>query len=181
MNGLMAELTRALMTAGDPVLGMIQQTTVDHVPDGDADPEAALGVMRSVEIATTFDLKFDVILSTDVEAWSAMMYEAAQQALAATMPQVFEGMDDAISKGGTVVDAKGREFDWHIYLDALDKVELDFDGEGKPRLQTLVVHPDVAERIKKLPFTDEHTTRMDAIIARKKVEFDARRRVRKLG
>ncbi|HXJ20846.1 MAG TPA: hypothetical protein VMT03_11495 [Polyangia bacterium] len=181
MNGLMAELMRALMTAGDPVLGMIQQTTVDHVPDGDADPEAAVGVMRSVEIATTFNLKFDAILTTDVDAWSAMMYEAAQQALAETMPQVFEGMKDAISKGGNVVDAKGRPFDWDVYLDALDMVELDFDDEGKPKLQTLVVHPDVLERIKNLPFTDEQKARGDAIIARKKLEFDARRRVRKLG
>jgi hypothetical protein len=181
MNGLMAELTRALMTAGEPVLGLIQQTTVDHLPDGDADPDAAVGVTRPVEITTTFNLNFDVILTTDVEAWSAMMHESAQQALAKTMPQFFEGINDAITKGGNVVDANGRPFDWDIYLDALDMVELDFDDEGKPKLQTLVVHPDVLERIKDLPFTDAQKARADTIIARKKLEFDARRRVRKLG
>jgi hypothetical protein len=90
-------------------------------------------------MATTFNLKFELILTTDVEGWATMMYEAAQEALATTMPQFFEGMNAAISKGGNVVVAKGRQFDWDIYLDGIELVELDFDHEGKPKLQTLVV------------------------------------------
>ena len=31
VNVLMGELTRALMTASEPLLGLIQQTSVDHV------------------------------------------------------------------------------------------------------------------------------------------------------
>jgi len=64
-----------------------------------------------------------------------MMYEAAQEALATVMPKFFEGMNAAITKGGNVVDAKGRPFDWDIYLDGMEMVELDFDDEGKPKLR----------------------------------------------
>jgi hypothetical protein len=47
VNVLMGELTRALMNASEPLLGLIQQTSVDHLPDGDVtDPEATVGLMH---------------------------------------------------------------------------------------------------------------------------------------
>ena len=56
----------------------------------------------------------------------------------------YEKIDEAISKGGTRVDAHGQPFSQEMYLEMIDKVEMDFDRNGRPT-QTIIAHPIMAK------------------------------------
>jgi len=66
-------------------------------------------------------------------------------------------------------------------LEGLERIDIMFDREGKPMLPTLVMHPSMAEHVRSLPpITPEQQRAMDDLIERKRTEFNARRRYRKL-
>jgi hypothetical protein len=68
-----------------------------------------------------------------------------------------------------------------MYMAALEKIELQFDRDGQPILPTLVVHPTMAKHLASLPPpTEEQQKAYSDLIERKRGEFNARRRYRKL-
>ncbi|HKC61217.1 MAG TPA: hypothetical protein VKB92_14115 [Myxococcales bacterium] len=130
---------------------------------------------------TTFVEPHDAIENLDLGAWTVMVQEAVDEALSVCMPQVFERLGGIASDAGQVVDARGRPFSFDLLIEGIEKTQIDFDDEGKPQIPAVFVGPDLYAQIAALPPpTDEERARFDALIAKKKQEFDARHRHRKL-
>jgi hypothetical protein len=175
-------LVQDLMIDGDSLLGGIQREKVDHLSSGADVGDAAGGHVHPIEVRLSFTLTKAAIQNGDLGAWAAMIHEAAMASRESMATQFFAAVDESCRRVGNVVDARGRPFGWDILDEMLDVVDLDFDEEGEPKLQTFVGNPSLVERIARLPpRTAEEESRYRAILLKKKAAFDARRRVRKLG
>jgi hypothetical protein len=93
-------------------------------------------------------------------------------------------MQSVTQKSGNVVDAQGRPFTPELFLELLEKVDIDFDDQGRPQLPALFVGPDLAARIKeKLPEWEAnlaHKKAFEDLINKKKSQWDDRESNRKL-
>lgn len=182
ISDLVSELLRSLMVARDPIFGRIRHETVDHLPDGSVPGNAAVGIMRPVGARYNFAIDVKALLEADLDAWAAMISDAADGGLAEIMPQFFALVEEASSKAGTAVDGRGKPFGWDVFFDGIEAVEIDFDDDGKAKMPTLVVSPSTFERIQALgPPDDAQRARFERLIEAKRADFDARRRVRRLA
>lgn len=89
-------------------------------------------------------------------------------------------MDEVCDKSGQTVDSGGDGFSYDLFLDMLEKIEISFDKNNEPIKPTLIMHPDVAEKIKEIKPTKEQELREKLIWERKKVDFIAKKRIRRL-
>ena len=92
---------------------------------------------------------------------------------------------DEINRSVTnVVDSRGQQLGPEHILQALEKMQMDFDGQGRPKLPTFVTHPDQFDRYKEaienVKSTPQLRARFDEVIALKKEEWRARESSRKL-
>jgi hypothetical protein len=132
-----------------------------------------------VEAAVVF--KWDDIRDCNLDALAEQVNKAAEERLAKIMPHFFDVLHRITDAAGTAADAGGRPFSFELYLEALERMEIQFDREGNPILPTLVMHPVMAEQLRSLPpMTQEQQRAMDDLIERKRTEFNASRRHRKL-
>ena len=80
---------------------------------------------------------------------------------------------------GNTVDAQGKNV-WDAHLEMLETMEMSFDENGNHNT-TLVVHPDTARKIRENPPTVEQLAKGEEIIERKRKEFYAQKRSRRLS
>jgi len=105
----------------------------------------------------------------------SMLEGMAQNYVREVMPQIFASLATVSTAAGTQVDAAGRPFSAELLAEALEKMEIDFDDDGTPRIQ-LVVGTDMT-----IPENTEEGQRIiDAVIERKRQQFFAQRRHRQL-
>lgn len=64
------------------------------------------------------------------------------------MGSLFRAVDRATEQAGTAIDASGRPLTSDLFLDLLDRVELDFDSTGSMIPPSIVLHPHMWEAIK---------------------------------
>lgn len=96
---------------------------------------------------------------------------------------IFDSLEKAISEVGNKVDGGGKSFSPELFLQAIDKLQIDFEN-GLPKLPTLTCSPDSMEHfqavIKTTMNEDPFKTQFEEIINRKKKDFDEREASRKL-
>ena len=96
---------------------------------------------------------------------------------------MFQGIVDS-KKVGTSINAMGRPFSTDLLLEALERIQLDFDDDDNPKFPTMVVSPEMFEKIKdKLPAVGEDPNfdkRFEELILMKKQEWHDRESNRKL-
>ena len=171
----------ALMRAKDPVLREIKTETKEHLPTYRV--TAATG--ETVEFETiksemSFTLHQAEIVNSNFEALVLNLDDAADQGLKSLMPQVFAYLSRVCAATGNVIDGGGQPISFDHVLDMLDKIQIDFDKAGNPQMPTMVLSPDLFEKLRMRPPTQEQIKRRDEIIKRKREEFDAQRRTRKI-
>jgi hypothetical protein len=126
-------------------------------------------------------LKYEEIRSCDIGALAAQIDKLADESLSLVMPRFFDMVRRGSEAAGTATDLGGRPVSYELWLEMVQKIDIDFDDQGNPDLPALVVGPDVAEQLKALPPpTKEQRAAMDALIEIKRKEHNARRRNRKL-
>jgi hypothetical protein len=179
-SDLFALAFRELMASHDPVLAMIPTVVTGDLPANAVATSDGVDSFRPMGLECTTVQPFDAVLNVDTDQWVDMIDHAAEQAVAALMPQIFSHINDIATATGNVVDARGP-LTADTVLDMLDKMSISFDENGEPELPIMVVSPAGAEHVRKLPpLTPEQEARRQDILRRKKQEFDAKRRVRKL-
>lgn len=177
---LLMECVDGLAAAQDPLLGMISRDSTDALPSADVPPGVTQGAYKSLELEMRFALSTRAALSTDVDEWAASVQDSVDKALPSLMSQIFGQMGEILREAGQDIDAQGQPLSMGLLLKALEKIEIDFDADGKPKMPTLVVHPEMAKKLAETPPTPEEEKQLEALIERKRQEFYARRRVRKL-
>lgn len=98
------------------------------------------------------------------------------------MSHFYSYLDRICAAAGTSVDAKGQPVSYDLILRMLDSIDIDFDQNGNPEMPTLVMHPTMAEQIRRLPQpTEAQLKALGDLIDRKRQEHSARQRRRKLS
>jgi hypothetical protein len=95
----------------------------------------------------------------------------------------FESLNATLDNAGQVVDAKGGGLTMDLFLETLNKIQMEFDEQGKPKM-ALVIHPDTLPQLQELEakwrddpeFNRRHTELMN----QKRQEWRAREASRKL-
>lgn len=165
----------------DPLLGKMSNITSSHNGPirnvrGDTPLDQSL-----FEIQTISGMHNDDIRSSNLEKHTEFVLEIVKQSIRELSKFFYKGIEEITNATGQVTDAKGEPFSFDILLDMLENYPLEFDEQGEPKLPTLIMHPNLFENIKKAQSTQEQLDRHKAILAKKKEEFDAKKRTRRLS
>lgn len=112
-------------------------------------------------------------------------YAAAIEEIAKQQCRTFyKRIDEAASKVGNVFDAGGKPFCIDHFFETFERLDIDFDEEGKPKMPMIIVGEDifksVAGVISKSEANPEHKKRFAEIMERKREEWRVRESNRKL-
>jgi len=92
--------------------------------------------------------------------------------------RILQNISELCDGTGNVVNAKGRSI-WEAQLEALETIQITFDEDGNPSLPSIVMHPDTADNMGDPP--EDFRPRYDSIVERRRDEWLARRRTRRLS
>ncbi|WP_339181102.1 hypothetical protein [Oceanobacillus sp. FSL W7-1293] len=132
------------------------------------------------KIEMSFSLPVEAILNTDVEALIVEIDKASDSGLESLIPQLINYLSEVTEKTGQVVDAKGKGFSFDFLLEMIEKIEISFEDDGTPIMPTLLVNPKMKETILKNIPTNDQEKRMEEIISKKRDDFFAKKRTRRL-
>jgi len=125
-------------------------------------------------------IPFDAIINTDIECFLETIDHASNSGVDSLVPQLFSVLREACEESGQVVDCKGEPFSFELVLKLLEKIEITFDKDGSPSMPTMFVHPSMIKVLEENMPTEDQKNQMDQLIARKKDEYFAKKRTRKL-
>lgn len=165
----------------DPLFGAMPWKSTEHRGPvrNVRGPSPLDQTMRSVEAESS--ISADAIRNTSIEDYTCFLYDLATSSIRTLAPGFFKGLAEITDAAGTSVDGRGQPFSFDMLNDVLEKLYIEFDEEGKPILPTLLMHPMMAERIKNMRLTPEQERRQAEIIERKKAEYYAKKRTRRLS
>lgn len=128
----------------------------------------------------TSSLPVSAVRSTNVDEHTQFVSELADAQKQCIAPRLFESIIQTADAVGNSVDARGESY-YDTFLDGLDKLEIVFDDEGNHHVQ-IWLNPITADFLRQQnPPTEEQLTHLDEIIARKKAQFYATKRTRRLS
>lgn len=114
----------------------------------------------------------------------AKIDDAAGKMAEEASKHLFEELERAVAEVGNVVNAQGKPISSELLLQMLQKIQMDFDEEGRPRGLTMVVGPKLAEALKLLipqwESDPEFSRRHRALMEMKREEWRDRESRRKL-
>jgi hypothetical protein len=182
-RGFIGTTLDALARVHNPLLSRIPtertsrvQTTQITTDTGDVVEQQPL------EIRTKLTQTPQDIVDGRLDNFLASLDEAAEEYAHQFGKQFYEYLSRVTEAIGNVVDAKDRPF-FDSFYEMLEKIDLRFDEEGRVQQGwELHVNPANAEKlVKDLDnMTPDQHAKLDALIERKRQEFNARRRNRRI-
>jgi hypothetical protein len=146
------------------------------------DGSVAEGEFKEASGIITLDLSLsDSITEEDIIA----KVDTAAQDMGSQMERHFFGeIYKSVEEVGNIIDAAGKPFTAEIYLEALERIQLDFSQPGSPHLPTLVCSPKTGaimkEELQRLNTDPELARRYCELIVQKWNEWRERESSRKL-
>jgi hypothetical protein len=178
LQSLMSSIVDGMISV-DPVLGQIRSRTTGH-----AGPTRNVPGPQPVDHDLThfeaeYAIHVDHIRATDVDVFVTAIWEVAEKYAEAMGTAFFQTMRDVTEAVGNAIDAGGQPFTWDLFLDGLEKMEIAFDENGQPKVQVLI-NPDTWRLLQAVERTPEHDRRLEDIMQRKRGEWNAQQRPRRL-
>jgi len=169
-----------LMVESDPLYAQLRPEQIDGL--GETAIRVGVGgevLVRPVHTVATGSVDVGSAIVGDFSDLEAVVAEIADQKLEQTMEAYFALIMDVTQHTGNVVDAHGDAAEG--LLAVLEKMDIAFDDEGNPALQ-MVVSPVDAVRVRGqlAAFTPDQHRRFSEVIIRKRGEYRASRRRRRL-
>lgn len=144
--------------------------TATHV----AGPEGETISFKPFAASHSWSIDVRHVVDFDFGEWSRAVLALAEQHADAAIDHLL-GMATVVTKAlGNVASAKGEPFGWPLILRGLALVEIDFDATGNPLLPKLVDSARKRHVIDYPPMSDDQRIEFDALMMRKRGEFDAR-------
>ncbi|UJR86705.1 hypothetical protein [Sandaracinus amylolyticus] len=165
----------------DPLLSKIRAVTSRHRGPHRLYHEQKPIDLQTVEMESGSTLAFDAIRRSDIEAVSAFVHELASGYVEQMSKQFFASADKVVGVTGLEFDARGKPLSWDLVNDMLERMDIDFDENGAPKLPSLVVNPQVAREFENQAMTQEQSARHAQIIQAKKEQYDAAKRSRRIS
>jgi hypothetical protein len=181
-RALVSQLLFELPVLKSPLLAMFRREVVEGARATRTELDSgALLESPGFAAGSLLSLSVGGAIHGDIEGWYCSIDESADQMTAATVRGLTEQLDASLEASGQTVDGRGQPLSWDLLLDAFESMEWSFDKNGNPVGKSLVVAPEMAERLSALPEpTPAQDARYEAIMARKREDFLARRGHRQL-
>lgn len=171
----------ALARVSHPLLAQIPRSAVAIVRPTRMTVEDGAS-LRLSPIPVRAELEIDIrrVAAGQLEDVVVALAHVADQEAVALLSGFFEGLNAVTDAAGTTVDAHGRTLSHELVLELLEKMEIDFDTDGRAQL-ALAGNSDMVRKLQALPpMTPQQDAAFEALMARKRHEFAARQRTRRL-
>jgi hypothetical protein len=145
-------------------------------------PSGQIVENNPVAIPMPFAVVFQDAISGEVGSLVASIDAGAEESLKIVMTQIFGYSARLCDAAGTSTDAGGQKLSHKLIRESFEKMDLNFDPAGQPIMPTIRMHPDMMKQFQELPpATEEEIKAWNEMIERKRHEFNARQRHRKLS
>jgi hypothetical protein len=175
---------KLLVTKGNLILERIgtprdtDQLATQHVsgPGGEA-------TIAPVAMKIRLEIQRDDILGGVYDAAIPSLAISAQENAETLTAHLLRSIGRTSEAVGNVFDFGAEPLTHDKVLDIIERLELDFDADGKPKNRyAIVVPPNLWDRVAALPpMTPEQEKRAERIIEAKREEWRARQRSRRLS
>lgn len=169
-DGLVALIPRGRDFEGDK---MSSGTVDGHVRDSEY-----------TTIQTETSIPREVLIEKGFLAHVEQAHKVASDMQRQEAQMIFKHLEEVTERTGNTVDNGGRPLTSDTYLELLDKVWIEFDDNGKPFMPTLVTGPALNQKLRELmpkwAVDPAFNAKLEAILTRKKKEWDDRESHRKL-
>lgn len=136
------------------------------------------------EISGGYSIKREDVIAKGTMAYIENIQSVAEELKKQQAKLLFDKISEVTKKTGNIVNGKGQPFSFEIFIETMEKIQIDFDEMGKPYLPTLVVSPQLGDKLnEKLPEWEsnpEYKKKLDEVIERKRQEWNDRESNRKL-
>lgn len=135
-------------------------------------------------VSAEFRIDYDEVERLTLRDVMQRFDQLAQSIAEQQKPLFYEEIRSAAENVGNVMDAKGAKLSAEIILDTLEKIWIEFDKEGNPKLPTIIVPSSMQNAVKEISdeFNRDPSLRAKhrQILERKKREFNDRETSRTL-
>jgi hypothetical protein len=171
-----------LMRRRDPLLSRIRVDFSEEIHTSqNTMPSGEVVETKPFKIPMQMGIELDDAIASRSDGLIEAINAAAEDGLKTGMPQIFQQLDRVCEAAGTTTDAGGQPLSRALILQALEKMEIEFDKDGKAKIG-VVVGPETYKQFQNLPPpTPEEVQAMNELLERKRTEFYARQRHRKLS
>lgn len=136
------------------------------------------------EGSVEFPIARDELAKMKLEDILTLLQEKAKEFGGQQARSSFQVLERITEETGNIVDVGGEPLTIDVFLDTISKISVAFDKFGNPQMPTIVIHPSMEEKYRKLLEEAENDEdakrRLNEIIAQKKREYDAEQARRKL-
>jgi len=126
-------------------------------------------------------IPWETIKQGKITDFVCIMYGLSESCRKSLAQQFFQRVSEITDAEGISIDAKGKPLSFDLIWDLLEKIDFGFDDNGNPIFPTLVIPPNVANKLKELKPTPEQEERKKRIIEEKRAKFYAKKRIRRLS
>ena len=174
----MAIGVRALMEAQGGIYSLLSKESMSQVPDYSPSlPDDEISYGRPIEASSVATINYDDVISGDFDSILVVMDKIAAEMAGQITKEVFAYISEVCERFGNVVTG---ELSYDKIADAVEQINFTFNENGNHNV-TLVMNPETLEKIRALgPPTPQQQGRIDAIISRRRDEWNARRGSRSL-
>jgi hypothetical protein len=177
----LAEVMHGLAASKDPILAKAPRVLTRRMYRGRNSLESSESGEAvdppTMSTRTEFNLSHDLVASGDAGELLAEIDALAEKYVSQVMPQFFENLSMITTAFGNTHHAGGQPFNWDMFLDMFEGMDVPFDDNDNPVLPSIYAGTDFT-----IPpeMTPEQTARLEAIIAGKRDAYLARRRYRRI-
>jgi hypothetical protein len=171
---------RALMEAQGGIYSLVSKESMEHLPDysipfPDEDDDVLRG--RPIEATSLVVINYDDVINGNFDSVLSSMDRMAVEMANQISAVILAHISDICNKTGNVVTGK---LSWDTIADAIEHMDFSFDESGNHRI-SVVVTEEGAKMLRSIgnPTADQRA-RLDAIIDRRRDEWNARRGNRSL-
>lgn len=186
------ELSRVL----HPILGEVGRVALQDLPepeddsskplDAPSEPQAASSpdsdrsslLYRGIRLQSEWVTSIDEVLNFDVDNFLSNVNGMADEMGGQLEKAIFEHISTICKSTGNQVDANGRDF-YDTVIATAESMELSFDADGN-LLTKIWTDEEQFNGLTDKPPTAEQVARLNAVIERKREDWDAARRRRQL-
>jgi hypothetical protein len=163
----------------DDILGKIKSVPVAHGGKTRqvSEPQILETPMR--RYSAVISVKFDTFYNTDIEEFRDALCKFIEEAIGQMREHFFSVFPQICDATGNSINAQGKNV-WDAHLEMLETIEMHFDENGNHHTE-IIMGSDIEKIIKDNPPTPEQIARENEIIERKKKEYYAQKRTRRLS
>ncbi len=175
------EAVSAMARERSPLLAQIPSAPVRHVRASRVTGESGEAMsMEPAVLRAEIEMDIRPIIDGDLGEVRAALERVAEEEAQSFTEAFVERMGKISAAAGTSLDAGGRP-SHGLLLEMFERAEIDFDDKGNAEL-ALFGPPSLIRKLQELPpMTDEQQRAWDEMMARKRADFEARTRRRRLG